>query len=337
MVRIGIYGATGYTGYELVKMLVRHEGTEIAFATSRTSAGKRLSDLYPCPYDVPLVAPQDASLDGVDVICCCLPHTKSMPVVAQALEAGVRVIDWSADFRLQDVAVYERWYVEKHTASHLLGGAVYGLTEVYREQIAQADLVAVPGCYPTGTLLALYPLVRGGNLARPHVIVDAKSGASGAGRSPKVGSLFVEVNEDFRPYGIGRAHRHLPEMEQELKAWGGADVRVTFSPHLLPVDRGILSTIYVTLEPGWSVERLGAHYREVYAGEPFIHVLPAGKLASLAYVIHTNRCVLSFASAGGDDYIVVAAIDNLIKGASGAALQNLNVMYGLDEGMGMMA
>jgi N-acetyl-gamma-glutamyl-phosphate reductase len=348
MIAAGVFGATGYTGYELIQLLTGHPEVEVAFATSRSSAGQRLSDLYPSPLDVCLVAPEEADVDAADVAFFCLPHGESMAAVAAA-RAGTRCIDLSADFRLRDVAVYEQWYKVAHVAPELLRGAVYGLSEVYREQVAGAGLIANPGCYPTSVLLALYPLARGGHLRSGRVIVDSKSGVSGAGRKPRVGSLFCEVSGNFAPYSIGRAHRHLPEMEQELAAWG-ADVRVTFSPHLLPVVRGIVSTIYLTLEEGWSVERLVELYQEAYAGEPFVHVLPAGQLASLAYVNHTNRCALSFADAGADknpadgnpadgnpgtDFIVVSAIDNLVKGASGQAVQNMNLMFGLDETAGL--
>jgi N-acetyl-gamma-glutamyl-phosphate reductase len=335
MLRVGIYGATGYVGHELFKLLSNHAETEVVFATSRSSAGARLSDLYPCPYDQPLVAPEDAELDGVDVAFLCLPHGESMAVVAAVRAAGVRAIDLSADFRLHDVAVYERWYKVDHLAPDLLGEAVYGLVEVYREQVAAADLVASPGCYPTGALLALYPLARGGYLGDGRVIIDSKSGASGAGRKLSQGSLFCEVNGNVSAYSVGRAHRHLAEMEQELAGWGCDDARVTFSPHLVPVNRGILSTIYVTLERGWSVGRLVQAYGELYAGESFIHVLPEGKLASLAYVTNTNRCAISFAAAGGNEFILISAIDNLLKGASGQALQSMNLMFGLDETMGL--
>jgi N-acetyl-gamma-glutamyl-phosphate reductase len=334
MIRAGIFGATGYTGYELVKLLDGHPQAEIIFGTSRSSVGQNLRDLYPCPIDLTLSASEDAALDEIDVAFSCLPHGEAMGEVARARAAGVRVIDLSADFRLRDVNVYEQWYKVDHQAQYLLGKAVYGLPEVYRDQIACADLVAGPGCYPTSVLLALYPLVRDGQLAKRTIIADSKSGASGAGRRASVKSLFVEVNEDFRPYGIGRAHRHLPEMEQELNAWGG-EVRVTFSPHLLPVSRGILSTIYVTLKPGWSVAELVAAYRQAYAGEPFIHVLPAGQLASLAFVRETNRCAISFAEVEEDEFIVVSAIDNLLKGASGQLVQCMNLMFGLDETAGL--
>jgi N-acetyl-gamma-glutamyl-phosphate reductase len=336
MVRVGIFGATGYTGYELVKLLYGHPEVEIVFATSRSSAGRRLSDLYPCPYDVALVASEEAALEAIDVAYLCLPHGESMVTVEQVRAAGVRAIDLSADFRLRDVAVYEEWYKVRHVAAGLLSDAVYGLPEVYRDEIACADLVAGPGCYPTSVLLALYPLVHGSHLADGRIIVDSKSGVSGAGRKLSLQSLFVEANENLSAYSVGRAHRHLPEMEQELVAWGLEDARLTFSPHLLPVSRGILSTIYVNLAPGWSVEQLVALYREQYAGEPFIHVLPPGELASLAYVVHTNRCAISFAEAGEGVFIVVSTIDNLVKGASGQLVQCMNLMYGLDETLGLI-
>ena len=345
MIRVGIYGATGYTGYELIKLLDCHPQAEVVFATSRGDAGKRVSDLYPCPCDLRFVSPEEA-LPGepgfydADVVFTCLPHGEAMGLVRQAWEAGVNVVDLSADFRLRDVNLYQRWYKVEHVAPELLSEAVYGLVEVYRERIAGARLVANPGCYPTGALLALHPLVVGGHLAEGRVIVDAKSGVSGAGRKLALTSHFCEVYEDFKPYSIGRAHRHTSELDQELAAWSEIDLSVVFAPHLLPVNRGILSTIYVTLKPGWSVERLVELYQARYADEPFVHVLqpgalPGGKMASLAYVNHTNRCALSFAAASGDTFILVSAIDNLLKGASGQAVQNMNVMYGLDETMGL--
>ena len=351
-IRVGIFGASGYTGYELIKLLANHERAEVAFATSQTYAGQRISDLYPCPpalgqrgdrfdrvlVDVNEVWGDEAPLtERIDVGFFCLPHGDSMPMVKRVREAGVRAIDLSADFRLRDTGLYTQWYKVEHVAPDLLGEAVYGLPEVYRDRIAGADLVGNPGCYPTSVLLALYPLARGGHIAGERIIVDSKSGVSGAGRKLRLGSHFCEVNEDFRPYSIGRAHRHLPEMEQELNAWSPGVMRVTFSPHLLPVNRGILSTIYLTLEAGWSVERLVDVYREAYAEDVFVHVLPAGRLAALADVVHTNRCAISFAHAGGDDFCVVSAIDNLVKGASGQAVQNMNVMFGQDEALGLIA
>ena len=341
MPTVGIFGATGYTGYELVKLLANHAEAEIVFATSQSSAGQRMSDLYPCPYDLKLVDPasvwaaEGKLAEPADVAFFCLAHGESMGAVKQARDAGVRVVDLSADFRLRDAAVYQRWYSHEHIAPELLGEAVYGLCEVYRPQIAQSSLVANPGCYPTSILLALYPLLQGRHLGSERIIADSKSGVSGAGRKPSQTTHFVEVNENLSPYNIGRVHRHLSEIEQELDTWAGTPLRVTFSPHLLPVSHGILSTIYVTLEPGWSVARLVELYTRAYAGESFVHVLPAGRLASLAYVVRTNRCAISFAEAGENDFIIVSAIDNLIKGASGQAVQNMNLMFGLDETMGL--
>jgi N-acetyl-gamma-glutamyl-phosphate reductase len=337
MLAVGIYGATGYVGYELVKLLSNHSEVEIAFATSRSSAGRRLGELYPCPCDLTLVTPEegDLSVPGVDVVFTCLPHGQAMGAVQHAWQAGVRAIDLSADYRLRDVAVYEHWYGVQHIAPELLGQAVYGLVEVYRAQIARARVVASPGCYPTSALLALYPLVSGGHLDGDRVIVDSKSGASGAGRKLSLTTHFCEVNENCSAYKVGRGHRHVSELDQELAAWGGKKLRITFSPHLLPISRGILSTVYVTVEPGWSVRRLIDHYREAYADEPFIHILPEGELASLAYVRHTNRCAISFAAAGENDFVLVSTIDNLTKGAAGQGLQAMNVMFGLDETMGL--
>jgi N-acetyl-gamma-glutamyl-phosphate reductase len=300
-----------------------------------------VSELYPSvpgfPYDAPLVAAGNAKLDGVDVVYTCLPHGQAMGAVKQAYDAGVRVIDLSADYRLRDVGTYQRWYQVEHIAPELLNQAVYGLVEVYRKQIRNARLVASPGCYPTGSLLALYPVVRGGHLRSGRIIVDSKSGVSGAGRKLSLTTHFCEVNESFSAYKIGRAHRHTSELDQELSAWGGTGVSVIFSPHLLPVSRGILSTIYVSLNPGWSVPKLVDLYQDVYAGESFVHILPTGKLASLAHVVRTNRCVISFAEAGEDEFIIVSAIDNLVKGAAGQALQSMNVMFGLEEALGLPA
>ena len=334
-IQAGIYGATGYTGFELVRLLLRHPEAEIAFATSESYAGQRLADLYPCPCDLPLVKMADAPLARADIVFLCLPHAASMDAVKQVLAAGVKAIDLSADFRLNDAAVYERWYNTPHTAPELLPQAVYGLPELCRSALPGANLVANPGCYPTSVLLGLYPLIANGLLARRRIIVDAKSGVSGAGRKPSLATHFVEANENISPYKIGHRHRHVSEMEQELNRAGGELYNITFSPHLLPVSRGILSTIYVTMRPGWDGERLDVLYRKTYAGEPFVH-LPPGKLVNLHYVTGTNRCAISLTPVGDDgELIICAAIDNLLKGASGQAVQNMNAVFGLDETMGL--
>ncbi|MBS1252431.1 MAG: N-acetyl-gamma-glutamyl-phosphate reductase [Anaerolineales bacterium] len=335
MLKAGIFGATGYTGFRLVDIVRRHPEVEIGFATSERSAGSRLSDVFACPWDIALIAAGDAPLDEVDAAFLCLPHGASIPAVQRVVEAGVRAIDLSADFRLSDPQVYEQWYNTPHTATDLLAEAVYGLPELHREAVAGARLVANPGCYPTSVILGLYPLAKQNLISGNSVIVDSKSGVSGAGRGLSLKTHFVEAHANFSPYNIGHQHRHIPEMEAELSAALDRPLSVTFSPHLLPTNQGILSTMYVTLVEPWSESELLSLYGETYAGEPFVHVLPAGDLATLRHVVNTNRCTISLTLAGEDQLIVCAAIDNLIKGASGQAVQNFNVMFGLEETTGL--
>ncbi len=336
MLNIGIFGATGYTGYELIKILLNHPQSRIVFATSESYAGQRLSDVFACPYDdITLVPAAEAPLTDANLAFLCLPHAASMDKVAQVCAAGVRTIDLSADFRLTDPDAYEYWYNTPHTARELLKEAIYGLPEIYRSEIKEARLVANPGCYPTSVILALYPLAKNDLLAERRIIVDAKSGVSGAGRGLKLTTHFVEANENVSPYNIGHSHRHISEMEQELNRAGGGPYHVTFAPHLMPLNQGIVSTIYVKLKAGHSLDDLLNLYNRTYQDEPFVHVLPGGRLANLKYVVGTNRCVISLTQVEDRHYIVVSAIDNLIKGASGQAVQNMNVMFGLDEGMGL--
>ncbi|MGQ9555093.1 MAG: N-acetyl-gamma-glutamyl-phosphate reductase [Anaerolineae bacterium] len=336
MVKVGIVGATGYTGFELLNIFARHSEVEVVFCTSESYAGQRYSAVFPCPYDHTLIASEEAPITNADVVFLCLPHGVSIDWVRRVRQAGVRAIDLSADFRLRDPAAYQRWYGHEHTAVDLLREAVFGLPEIYRDRIAGAGLVANPGCYPTGVILGLRPLARAGALAEQRVIVDSASGVTGAGRGLSLTTHFVEVNENFSPYNIGYRHRHISEMEQELDAAGNGPYEVTFSPHLLPVNRGILSTMYVWLKPEWSEARVQQEFKQAYAGEPFVHVLPAGKLATLAHVVNTNRCVISITPVRAGQYIICTAIDNLIKGASGQAVQNMNVMFGLDERLGLI-
>jgi len=339
MIKAGIYGATGYTGYELVKILQRHPATEIAFVTSQSHAGKTLREVFPGAPALPLVAGDDAPLDEVDVVFLCLPHAAAAGTALIALDAGARVIDLSADFRLRDAATYAAWYNHAHPAPNLLDEAVYGLTEVYRADLPGARLVANPGCYPTSVLLALRPLLSGGPAITGPIIADSASGVSGAGRGLSLASHFVEVADNYTPYKIGRAHRHLPEMEQAIGWWhtGGREdaPALIFSPHLLPVPRGILSTIYVTFRQDMDEAELCARYAAAYDDEPFVDVLPAGSLASLAHVTHTNRCAIALTLAGRT-LILTSAIDNLIKGAAGQAVQNMNVMFGCAETEGLV-
>ncbi len=336
MIKVGIYGATGYTGLELVRILRRHPGVTLEFATSESWSGRRLSDVFPVPYDLPLISDADADPGSVEAIFCCLPHGAAMPKAAAAQAAGARVVDLSADFRLRDPAVYEEWYKVAHSAPDLLPAAVYGLPELYREAIRGAGLVANPGCYPTSVLLALYPLLKAGVVADGSIIADSKSGVSGAGRKPSLKTHFVEANENLSPYNIGRAHRHLPEMAQEIERLGGDGARFFFVPHLVPISRGILSTVYIPVSPLLTGEYLHSVFQDAYADEPFVWLLPQGQLASMAHAVYTNRCALSLTLAGPGQLIVCSAIDNLIKGAAGQAVQNLNLMFGFHETVGLV-
>ncbi|MEX1021319.1 MAG: N-acetyl-gamma-glutamyl-phosphate reductase [Litorilinea sp.] len=370
--RVGIAGATGYTGYELLQIIHRHPHLQVGWLTSENSAGKTIGEVHAAPWDYPLIAMQDAlqRTDDVDVVFLCLPHAASIEPVRAFQATGVRCIDLSADFRLKNPAAYAQWYGE-HTAPDLLPQFVYGLCEVYRAEIRDAKLIAVPGCYPTSVNLGLYPLAKAGWLEQ-DIIVDSKSGVSGAGRQSKVQYSYVEVNENMSPYNIGYRHRHIAEMEQVLggvarngagQNGAGATHNGTgvphsgdnsgdtsanntgynflFSPHLLPVNRGILSTMYVRVTPGVTEEDIRNLYTETYAGEPFIHLLPAGQLASLRHVTHTNRVAISILPANPNQpenrqYIIVTTLDNLVKGASGQAVQNFNIAVGLEETLGLL-
>lgn len=337
-IQAGIIGVTGYTGYELYQLLRRHPLVTVRWLTTESHGGQRLSDVFPCPWDDPLIPLAEAPLAEVDVVFLCLPHAASMPAVAAVRQAGVRAIDLSADFRLRDPATYQRWYSTPHTEPELLAEAVYGLPELHRQAIAMAKLVANPGCYPTSVILGLWPLARAGWLTG-HVIVDSKSGVSGAGRKPKLANSFVEANENLSPYSIGRSHRHLAEMEQELSGAEpsrGDSFRLVFSPHLLPVSRGILSTMYVLLPPGLDETSVRAAYTTAYAAEPFVHLLPPGQVATLQHTVGSNRCAIGLTFVPGSPLVIItSSIDNLIKGASGQAVQNMNVMFHLAETTGL--
>ncbi len=336
MVKVGIIGATGYTGNELLKSIALHHEVDLAFCTSESYAGQKYSDVFPSPYDYTLVSAENAPLTEADVAFLCLPHGVSVDMVRRVREAGVRVVDLSADFRMRDPAAYQRWYNHEHTAPEMLEEAVFGLPEVYRDRIADADLVANPGCYPTTVILGLRPLAAAGAIGDRRLIIDAKSGVSGAGRGLSLTTHFVEANENLSPYNIGYRHRHISEMEQELNAAGGGPYEITFSPHLLPVTRGMLSTMYVWLKPGWTAADVQGLYESTYREEPFVRVLPAGRLATLAHVTNTNLCTISISEVREGQVIVCSAVDNLVKGASGQAMQNMNIMYGLDERLGLV-
>lgn len=334
MIEVGVLGATGYTGAELIRLLGRHDQVRLKFATSRSSPDQSLAKVFPGAPDINLIDPVQAPIEDVDLVFLCLPNGQSAEVAAEALQEGTRVIDLSADFRLADPELYQKWYGQRHPAPELLDEAVYGLTETERERLPDARLVANPGCYPTSVLLALYPLLLE-SVVGGRVIVDAKSGVSGAGRTPKLATQFVEVAGDLRPYSIGRAHRHLPEMETMLARWGDSDLRLIFSPHLVPIPRGLLSTLYVPLRSGWVESQVHHLYLETYAEEPFITILPLGEVATLRQVNYSNRCVIGMTEVDGM-LVITAAIDNLRKGAAGQAIQNMNVVFGLEETTGLL-
>ncbi len=337
MIKAGIYGATGYTGVELAKILDRHPSVEIVFTTSERSAGQRLGDIEPISGALgkrPLIPADSAPIDDIDVAFLCLPHAAAAKTAVTLLQHNTRVIDLSADFRLKNVDVYEKWYKTTHPAPDLLGEAVYGLTEFARAALPDARLVANPGCYTTTSLLALQPIMAAQAKMRGSIIIDAKSGVSGAGRAAKAATHFVKVSNNLAPYAIGRAHRHLPEIEQVIGWWHDSPPPVIFSPHLLPVPRGILANVYVQLNGGMDETAVRALYETAYADEQFVHVLPAGELATLAHAVYSNNCVISLTMAG-DMLIITSATDNLLKGASGQAVQNMNVMFGEKENEGL--
>jgi N-acetyl-gamma-glutamyl-phosphate reductase len=335
-IKVGIQGASGYTGGELVRLLARDPDITIQFATSQRFAGQPMSAIFPHLLNGPelICTPlSDLSVvDGCDVVFCALPHVTSMEVVPDLLQRGARVIDLSADFRIEDAATYQEWYGEVHKAPELLSEAVYGLPElVERSKIKNARLVANPGCYPTSALLALAPLLSN-NLVDPDcIVIDSKSGTSGAGRSPSQGTLFSEVSEGFRSYkAVG--HRHTPEIEQGLANLSGEKVSVRFSPHLLPQSRGILTTCHLRPIEEKSGDEWQKLFTDFYANERFVRVLGIGELPGTNYVRGSNYCHLSVVPDPRTGWlVVVSTIDNLVKGAAGQAVQNMNIMFGRAE------
>jgi len=335
MIRVGIIGGSGYTGVELIRILSRHPEVVLTAVTSRQYVGRKVDEVFPSlrsicelsfsAYDLAAVAEQ------VDLVFTALPHKTAIEVVADFHGAGKKVIDLSADYRFSDAALYESWYQE-HSRKDLLATAVYGLPELYRQDISQAMIIGNPGCYPTGAILALTPLFRQGLVdEKQTVIIDAKSGASGAGRTASTGTLFGEVNESFKAYKIG-AHRHQPEMEEQISRAAGTPCRLLFVPHLVPMNRGILSTIYVPLAKKCQPDELMSLYGSCYGHEPFLRLLPEGILPSVAAVRGSNYCDLALVLKPQEDLlVVVTAIDNLVKGAAGQAVQNMNLMLGFPE------
>jgi len=336
-VRIAILGASGYTGAELLRLLASHRRAEIVALTAERSAGKPVESVFPQFYGrrLPtLVKNGEVNWGGVDFVFCALPHGTTQEVIA-GLPPHLRVCDLSADFRLADVDTYAEWYGHAHRAPQLQREAVYGLTELARAAVGKARLVANPGCYPTSAQLPLVPLLRARQIDPDDIIIDAKSGVTGAGREAKQGSLFAEVAEGIHAYGVA-GHRHAPEIEQGLSAAAGRPLVVNFTPHLMPMSRGILATIYVRLAGGASVPDLRRTLEETYADEPFVRVLPEGMLPATRHVRGSNLCLIGLAKDRlSGRAIVISAIDNLVKGASGQAVQNMNVMLGLEEIAGL--
>ncbi len=336
-VRVGVLGASGYSGAETLRLLAGHPRIEVGLLTAERHAGKTLAQVFPhlAGLDLPdLVKVGEADWSGLDAVFCCLPHATTQEIVA-GLPAALRIVDLSADFRLEDPEVYAEWYGQAHLAPGLQKQAVYGLTEFARAAIATARLVASPGCYPTVALLPLLPLVEAGAIALDDIIIDAKSGVTGAGRGLKESMLFGEVAEGVHAYGIAH-HRHTPEIEQELSRAAGRAIAVNFTPHLIPMNRGILATIYVRLGKGESPDSLRAALARRYVDEPFVRVVPEGVAPATRHVRGSNHCLIGvFADRLPGRAILVSVLDNLVKGAAGQAIQSMNVMYGLPETAGL--
>ncbi len=339
MIKVAVVGASGYTGVELLRLLHGHPEVIVTCVTSEQSAGKKISEVFPslrgcCDLVLESVEPTAVAAKA-DLIFTALPHQAAMKVVPTFLALGKKVIDLSADYRLQDADEYARWY-EPHLSPELLAEAVYGLPEIRRAAIVGARLVANPGCYPTSVILGLAPLLKNGLIDPTTIISDSKSGVSGAGRAAKVDNLYCEVNDVFKAYGVGGVHRHIPEIEQELALLAGGKLTISFTPHLVPMDRGILSTIYATLRGAPSAAELHALYLQQYADEPFVRVLPLGQFPSTAHVKGSNFCDIGLTvDQRTGRVIVVSAIDNLVKGASGQAIQNMNIICGFPETLGL--
>jgi len=339
MIRVAICGGSGYTGGELLRILSGRSDIEITSVTSERSAGRKLIGLFPHLHKYGDMAfeplNKEKLLDKADVFFLALPHGASQEAVNFFFRNGKKVIDLSADFRLRDPKTYKDWYGLTHDFVPTLRKAVYGLPEIYRKKIGKAALVANPGCYPTSAILGLLPAIKGGLIDVSSIIIDSKSGASGAGRKADLAVSFCEVNDGFKAYGIG-THRHTPEIEQELSSLSGREIKVNFTPHLLPVDRGILTTIYAKLLKKADTASVLNAYKKRYSGEPFVRILEEGVFPNIKNVRGTNFCEIGLkVNARTNTLVIVSAIDNLVKGASGQAVQNMNIMMGIDEGKGL--
>lgn len=337
--RVGIIGVTGYTGSELLRIIHAHDQVKLTYVTSHSFTGKKLSEVHPqysgivemlCrPFSV------EEAIEKTDLVFCALPHGEAMHAVPLLARAGVKVVDLSADFRLNDAALYREWYQKDHIAPDYMGKAVYGLPELYREKIKKSTLVANPGCYPTSVLLALAPLAQKGMIRWETLVVDAKSGTSGAGRNPSQFLHYPECTENFRPYRVA-AHQHTPEMEQELGRLAGEEITFTFVPHLVPMIRGILSTVYLKSVVPMEEAELCSIYEKFYRNDPFVRILTPPLMVETKYVYGSNYCALSLKKDSRTGrFIILSAIDNLVKGAAGQAVQNMNLMLGFEEKSGL--
>jgi len=343
MIKVFICGGSGYTGGELLRILSNHPEVFVAGVTSERSAGKSVKDLFPQLHNYANLVYEHLNpienLKKADLFFMALPHGESQRAVDFFFQHGKKVIDLSADYRLRNPGTYEKWYNVRHAFQATLRRAVYGLPEIYRNKIKKAKLIANPGCYPTGAILGLLPALRNTLIDISSIVIDSKSGTSGAGRKADISVSYCEVNEGFKAYAIG-THRHTPEIEQELSFVSGKEIVVNFTPHLLPVDRGILTTIYAPLIKKMSVHDIVQKYRDAYKKEPFVRVLEYGLFPNIKYVRGSNFCDIGLkVNERTNTMIIVTAIDNLVKGASGQAVHNMNIMMGFDEkaGLGSMA
>jgi len=342
VIKVGIVGGTGYTGVELLRLLAVHPHVEVVAITSRGEAGRPVADLFPNlrgHYELCFSDPSAGDLDHCDVVFFATPHGVAQSTVPGLLDKGIKVIDLSADFRIKDIALWEKWYNQPHACPELVSEAVYGLPEVNREAIKNARLIACPGCYPTSVQLGFKPLLEKGLIELNDLIANSASGASGAGRQANVANLLTEVSDSFKAYGVS-GHRHLPEIEQGLVDIAGESVKLTFVPHLLPIVRGIHSTLYATLKPSPSSVDVDLQqiYEDCFRDEPFVDVMPAGSHPQTRSVRGSNICRISvFRPQGGDKVVVLVVEDNLVKGASGQAIQNMNILFNLPESAGLEA
>jgi len=338
MIKVGVVGGTGYTGVELLRLLAAHDEVEVVAITSRAEAGVKVTEHFPSlrgRYDLAFTDPAKAPLKGCDCVFFATPNGVAMSQAKPILEAGARIVDFSADFRLKDKAVWEKWYKVAHASPELLAEAVYGLPEINRERVRKARLVANPGCYATAVQLALLPLVETDHVDHRHLIADGKSGVSGAGRKAEVDLLFSEAADNFKAYAV-KGHRHHPEIVESLTSLEGASGRelgLTFVPHLVPMVRGILATVYARITKDSDFQAL---FEKRYAGEPFVDVLPPGTQPETRWVRGTNQCRIAVHRPfDGDTLVILAVEDNLVKGAAGQAVQNMNLMFGFPETQGL--